>query len=114
MKKFILILTLVITQTVNATNKIVELYVGEPLGEACYDLLKSGATIIATPILSKNTLVKFDSFVLMDGKIVFLESKTTELGQKFTISRIGIFSKIDIKSIELEKIRFVKSFSSGE
>jgi hypothetical protein len=67
----------------------VEIYSGEPLGEALHDLA-GVATLIAHPLSSASPLLRTDVFRLADGRLVAVSSRAGKLGEPFSIEGLRV------------------------
>jgi hypothetical protein len=68
-----------------------ELYAGEPLGEALFDLSRN-AVLIAHDLSSGSPLNRTDVFKLSDGRLVALTSTADGIGQPFRVREIRVSS----------------------
>ena len=73
-----------------------EIYSGEPLGEALYDLDKS-AVLVSHEMVSATPLVRCDVFRLRDARLVAITSRAHKLGEPYTIETLRITSSADQK-----------------
>lgn len=68
-----------------------QVYSGEPLGEALYDLSKH-AVLISHESVSATPLVRCDVFRLRDGRLLAITSRTQKLGEPYSIQSLRITS----------------------
>jgi hypothetical protein len=68
-----------------------EIYSGEPLGEALYDL-SSVCVLIAHELATSTPLARTDVFKLPDGRLLALMSKSAKAGEPYSIESIRITS----------------------
>jgi hypothetical protein len=66
-----------------------EIYSGEPLGEALYDLA-GAATLISHDLSSATPLLRTDVFRLADGRLVAVTSRAEKLGQPYGIEALRV------------------------
>ena len=66
-----------------------DVYSGEPLGEALFDLARS-AVIVSHELSSASPLIRTDVFRLTDGRLVAVTSRASKLGQTYTIETLRI------------------------
>jgi hypothetical protein len=105
MKYLFIIILLLFTQTY-AEQKSIQLYVGEPLGEAIFDLINSGCVMIASPLSSSKILTRSEVYSLKGDQMLLIESKASKYGDRFTITRIGTFASDEIDRITISKVDF--------
>jgi hypothetical protein len=68
----------------------VELYNGEPFGEALHDLVVSGAIPVSHSSVKASPLERIDAFKLRDGRILILHSKALKIGEPYSIKTIAV------------------------
>jgi hypothetical protein len=68
-----------------------QIYSGEPLGEALYDLSKQ-TVLISHEKVSATPLVRCDVFRLRDGRLLAVTSRAEKLGQPYSIQTLRITS----------------------
>ena len=66
-----------------------EVYSGEPLGEALFDLARS-AVIVSHELSSASPLMRTDVFRLSDGRLIAVTSRARKLGQPYTIETLRV------------------------
>jgi len=72
-----------------STASAAEVYSGEPLGEALYDLAGS-AILIADKFSSASALVRTDVFRMSDGRLLLVTSRANKLGEPFSIEALRV------------------------
>jgi hypothetical protein len=72
-----------------STASAAEVYSGEPLGEALYDLA-GAATLIAHELSSGSALLRTDVFRLADGRLVAVTSRANKVGQPYSIEALRV------------------------
>lgn len=65
-----------------------DIYVGEPLSEAIYDL--SGAVLVANERVSASPLVRRDVFRFRDGRLLEITSRASKIGVPYSIEMLRI------------------------
>jgi|ERR1051325_9660476 hypothetical protein len=68
-----------------------QIYSGEPLGEALYDLSKQ-TVLISHEKVSATPLVRCDVFRLRDGRLLAVTSRAQKLGEPYSIQTLRITS----------------------
>jgi hypothetical protein len=68
-----------------------ELFVGEPLGEAMYDL-NSVAVLIGHDLNGASALKRTDVYRMRDGRLLAVTSTAEAIGQPFSIKQLQISS----------------------
>lgn len=68
-----------------------QIYSGEPLGEALYDLSKH-AVLISHERVSATPLIRCDVFRLRDGRLLAITSRAHKLGEPYSIETLRITS----------------------
>ena len=63
----------------------IEIYSGEPYGEALFDLVNSGALLVSHDLSSASGTTRTDIFRLADGRLVAVGSLAHKLGNVFVI-----------------------------
>lgn len=76
-----------------------QIYSGEPLGEALYDLSKH-AVLTAHESVSATPLVRCDVFRLRDGRLLQIISRAQKLGEPYSIQKLRITSSAKEKLSE--------------
>jgi hypothetical protein len=94
-----------------------QVYCGEPIGEALYDILRSGALPISHQLSQASSTERTDVFKLEDGRILAIFSSSKSLGETYSIKKILLGSFKDdpkkLKSFSYLKIPSVtKSYES--
>ena len=91
----------------------VDIYSGEPLGEALHDLA-AVATPVSHDLASASPLLRTDVFRLSDGRLIAITSRANKLGEPYEIESLRVTSPArpkltkhlpTISSIELPKKR---------
>jgi hypothetical protein len=85
-----------------------EIYIGEPFGEALFDL-SSSATMISHELSSGSPLERTDVFKFNDGRLVAVTSRAKKLGQPYSITELReTSSPTDKLSKALQSLRLVQ------
>ena len=87
-KHFTLASLSVATLTLSAASAV-EVYSGEPLGEAIHDL-EGTATLIAHELSSASALLRNDVFRFTDGRLIAVTSRANKLGQPYSIVTLRV------------------------
>lgn len=66
-----------------------EIYVGEPFGEAIFDLVTS-SLIVAHPLSRRTELQRTDVFLMSDGRYVAVTSMAKKTEEQFTVRAIQV------------------------
>lgn len=74
-----------------ATASAAQIYSGEPLGEALYDLSKH-AVLISHKRVSATPLSRCDVFRFRDGRLLEITSRADKLGEPYSIQTLRITS----------------------
>jgi hypothetical protein len=69
-----------------------EIYVGEPFGEAIYDIVLSGSNPISHPRAQASSMERTDVFKLRDGRILVVISASLRLSEGYGIQKILVGS----------------------
>lgn len=84
---------------VSVSASAAQIYSGEPLGEALYDLSKQ-AVLISHEKVSATPLVRFDVFRLRDGRLLAVTSGAQKLGEPYSIQTFRVTSSAKEKLSE--------------
>ena len=75
--------------TARLSASAAQVYSGEPLGEALYDLSKH-AVLISPERVFATPLVRCDVFRLRDGRLLSITSRAHKLGEPYSIETLRI------------------------
>lgn len=90
------LLVVYILSTTSLSVSAAQVYPGEPLGEALYDLSKH-AVLISDESVSATPLLRCDVFRLRDGRLLAITSRTRKLGEPYSIQTLRITSSANQK-----------------
>ena len=86
-----------------------EVYSGEPLGEALYDLSGVGV-LVAHELVTSTPLARTDVFKLPDGRLLALSSKSAKIGAPYSIESIRVTSDsktaLTLKTATVSSVNF--------
>jgi hypothetical protein len=85
--------------TASLSASAAQVYSGEPLGEALYDLSKH-AVLISHEKVSATPLVRCDVFRLRDGRLLAVTSRAQKVGEPYSIQTLRITSSAKEKLSE--------------
>jgi len=105
-KTFIVLLLALFPACTAFSQNRIDVDVGEPLGEALFDLTKNQCTLVSSPSSYMKELKRVDVFRMKNGKYLYVESSSAEWGDVYSIKRMAIFD--DIKA-DSSKFKFFKS-----
>ena len=97
-----LISSLVVASTLalaSVSAPAAQVYSGELLGEALYDLSKN-AVLISHESVSATPLLRCDVFRLRDGRLLAITSRAAKLGEPYSIQTLRITSSAKDKLSE--------------
>jgi hypothetical protein len=72
-----------------ATGSATEIYSGEPLGEALFDLTRA-AVLVSHELASASGLRRTDVFRLKDGRLIAMTSRANKVGETFSIEALRV------------------------
>jgi len=75
-------------------------YSGEPLAEALYDIVQSGAIPISHELAKASSRERTDVFKLHDGRVLILHSNSRKLKEPFTLQKVSTISSNEQKRPE--------------
>src|SRR6266478_2554487 len=82
-----------------ATCRSAEISVGEPLGEALFDLSSTGV-MIGHDLSGGSRLTRTDVFKLRDGRMLAISSTCAKVGQPFSVRELRIAADIRLLTKE--------------
>ena len=74
-----------------------QIYAGEPLGEALYDLVATNTALVSHELSTASGLQRTDVFRLTDGRLVAVTSRAPKLGHEFSIETLRVTSSATSK-----------------
>jgi hypothetical protein len=87
------------------------IYCGEPFGEALYDVILGGGTIISHELVQSSKTERTDVFKLRDGSLLVISSNSQQLGEPYTIKKILINGN---SNSLLHKFKSIPGFTISE
>jgi hypothetical protein len=86
--KILRILILLSAFSLGAKAAEPEVYQGEPLGEALWDVMRGGGVLISHPKALASPMERTDVFRFRDGRILVIVSVSEKQGEPFTVKSL--------------------------